>query len=507
MIDLSLVRLIRGVEEELQRAPQTRSWREQVRNAINAEMYDLLGSREWPFLVVQRPLWVFPDFTLTGTQITLPSAVPRRVFDIPSVSGSLVGTMWPAGSSSILPDFLEQLVGAEVGMEESDPVADNTGNWRDGPFTIERVLFDGGDSVRIWLDPRCNVTSLPSTATLHVRFPRYLLSPDLAEIIAQDSLTDERGVPLAHKPPSQFLRLAQGNGRPPRTMVGTPRYFTVDEGIDWQVPPDRLVSPNIWMNETIAAPRYDLRIPTPQFELNAVASGGGNLVPGRYRVAVCFYVAGRFGPLSNVYEVTTTDANRTITATHGWLLPPDAFLAPDNSIGWYLAAFIAEGDGPLMLHGYTAGPNQARGSDYTITLLPNPTMPWKGVRYDDVAVSPPRFLRLLPRPSAHQRLSLRYRRRPTPLVHDEDVPPFPAEFHRALVYGAAARLAEGAQIGGAPQLATAARMRAAAIQIESRMRAQYFPEGMLAKQKGMIGGSGMVPDPLDINSIDYNGDT
>lgn len=507
MIDLSLVRLIRGVEEELQRAPQTRSWREQVTNALNAEMFDLLGSREWPFLVVQRPLWVFPDFTLTGTQITMPSSTPRRVFDIPSISTSLVGTMWGSSSATSLPDFLESLVGAEVGVD-SGAGAYLTGNWRDGPFMIERVLYDGSDSVRLWLDPRCTVASLPADTVLNIRFPRYLLPPDLAEIIAQDSLTDERGVPLAHKPPAQFLALSQGNGRPTRITVGTPRYFTVDEGIDWQVPPDRLTSPNLWVGVDTAAPRYDLRIPPPQHEMTANASPGGSLDFGkRFRIAFCYYVAGRFGPLGNIYEVTTTDTNRTITATYGWLLPQDAFLTPDTNVGWYLAAFVAEGDGPLMLQGYVAGPNQARGSDYVVTQLANLTTPWKGVRYDDVAVTPPRFLRLLPRPSSHQRLSLRYRRRPTPLVHDEDVPPFPAEFHRALVYGAAARLAEGAQIGGAPQLATAARMRAAALQVESRMRAQYFPEGMLVKQKGMIGGSGAVPDPLDIHSIDYNGDT
>ena len=521
--ELSLERIVHEIEQELQQEPQVRSWRTRIVRTVNEVLEELWSSYDWPWSIQQAPLWVFPDFEFSRADLSF-VADSERVFEFSFED--VDGLMWPTPltaegetGNSIRRQYLQHLVGAEVGLETVSPTDAQRGNWNEGPFIVDRVTQRDAEQHWMWLDSRLTVTSaLESTgASYKVRFPRWQLPYDFDHFVDHAPISDERGVALQYVHPAQYRNMVQGHGRPPREGPGTPRFYTVDEGPDLQVPHDRLNSPEFRGSAALAPSDHNVNH-TPSGLTGVVDNSGSSptlRIGQLHRFAVSWYYRGRHGALSNVVELTPTSSAPSVLLTVGEGLPGNATLDPDVSYGWVLAVWVAVGDGPFVLQSYVDPPPNPVAANTTVrvnhlddvnTYSSIGRRPWAKIRHDVVYANPYRYIKLHPRPTAFRRYDLRYHRRPVPLLAPEDTPPFDRKFHRYLVYEAASRLAvNNAAAGGTPALATPERLRRMAAAVLSRMVGQYLGDHVARKQKGMLTATDRGRYPLEA-PVDYNGD-
>lgn len=512
MQTMNLARLAQAVEDELQQAPDVRRWRTLIREKINDEYQFVCDLRPWPFRIREAPLFVYPDFELAKADLSFANASGQRVWDAANLEGTLSDLMFPLAENSGAMWALhrEQLVGAEMGIEDPSATDIGNGNWLEGPFVIERVKDIGGGSTRLWLDPRCNCTAAPDAngGTYHLRFPRYLLPADCDQLL-QDGVKDEDGMALSYVHPSVFRAWSQGTARPP-TAPGVSSAWTYDEGFDTTAPLSRSHSPNLWSPTAATFPAWFDHHRNSSIREQLVATGvagASTWTTGqRYRFAVSWAYAGRLGPLSNIVEWTPAGSTPSVTLSGFPSLPANAGLTPVVAYGWVRAVWVATGDGPFYLLQYIDPPPSSGGTATSATFSTAPVaVPWKRVRYDEVFAPAYRYIRLLSRPSGHQKYQLRYLRRCAPLLAEEDVPELAPQFHPLIVLRAAAALAKGREQSS--RTALHVRLTQEADRKLAEMMQFYFPGQHALFRKGSI----LTPDPamrLSIRgSMDWNGDS
>lgn len=507
MNDLNLQRIRYEVGQELGHAPDTRAWADRVDREVAQVFTDLWAAEPWPFRLRETALHVYPDFVLAkGTEATLVSGLDvLRVFEIGDV-GDLAGRMYPTAEALedlAVQGHVQRLVGAEWGID-APATGDRTGgNWGSGPFVVQKATLSG-DTVRVWLDPRCRINSYASGGEFAVRFPRYRLPPDF-DAFANAAIRRE-GRPLELISQAQLRILERGVARPPSTAAGRPTCWSYDEGLDH--------SPDDMIGTALNASRAWSPDATPSAVIETLEGGVnpdtiGSFLPNQlYRFAVSWYYENRFGPLSNIVELTPGTGD-----TVNLVLPvvePNAALAPQVHLGWTIAIWIAKADGPFELSQFVDPPPNGGGVSNVVVVTgrPDPLTQYRRVRYEQVA-TPPRYIRLWPRPATYEQLLLRYHRRPTPMEADTDVPDgILPQFRKYLVYETAARLAAEPAPGGAPALSTVGRLRAQAAQVYRRMLGHYFPGRERGHQRRAL----LAPTRIDLlrpsaEDIDWNGDS
>jgi hypothetical protein len=518
MAALSLAKLADAVEAELQQAPDVRQWRTRIRRTISDVYEEVWASRPWPFRIREAAFWVYPDFTLEKDELFVAHANGLRVFGTNGLATVLSDKMFPAAEATggIFAEHIEHLVGAEIGIEAPSTTDKANGNWLEGPFTVQKILGPGAIFAhQLWLDPRCNVTSVDTTAAggpFEVRFPRYLLPYDCDQLL-RDGVKDEQGQALQFLDAASHRWLQQGTARPPAGGGVVPNGWTYDEGIDTTTPLHRYVSPNLWATDTLAPAWVDhhTNVPVRETIVGAASAGAGTFVIGqRYRFAVSWFYEGRFGPLSNVVEVTPTTGNQRITLSGLPEVPYVLALAPETPYGWSLAIWVAVGDGPLyLLQHLNPAPSTGAGGVSTTQVLqtaPATTnMHQKRIRQPVVTPASHRYIRLYPRPSAHRKYQIRYLRRSYPLEAEEDTPEFGEQFHMALVYIAAARIA-ALREGPSSRSSLMIRLTTLGERKLAELTQYYFPGQHFHARKGSIlalraGGR------YRIDRVDWNGDS
>lgn len=516
MQSMNLARLAQAVEDELQQAPDVRRWRTLIREKLNDEYQYLCELRPWPFRIREAPLFVYPDFTIAKADLDFADSQGQRVWNGTNLESTLSDVMFPLAENSgtMWAFHRENLIGAEVGIEDPSATDLANGNWKEGPFVIERVKDLGGPGpTRIWLDPRCNCTAAPDAdgGDYHVRFPRYLLPADCDQLL-DDGVKDEFGLALRYVHPSVHRAWSMGTERPPAVGGGFVGAWTYDEGFDTTAPLDRSHSPNLWSNASTSTTypswfdhhrNVSIR---EQIATTGSATGSTWTVGQRYRFAVSWYYANRFGPLSNISEWTPTSGLPSVVLSGMPSLPANAGLTPAVAYGWVLAIFVAVGDGPFYLLQYVDPPPSSGGTSTSVTLSTAPVAtPQHRVRYDNVFAASYRYIRLLNRPSSHRKYQLRYLRRCTPLLAEEDVPELAEQFHPLIVLRAAAALAKNREQGS--RTALYARLVQEADRKLAEMMQFYFPGQHERFQHGSILNVGPRANLQIRGPMDWNGDS
>lgn len=507
MNDLNLQRIRYEIGQELGHVPDTRAWTDRVDRMIAQVHAELWDAEPWPFRVRESALHVYPDFTLTQLEAELVTGADvDRVFEVTDV-GNIAGRMFPLVDALETPEaegHIQRLVGAEWGLETLATADRVGGNWTSGPFVIQKANLNG-DAVRVWLDPRCHCVAHGTTGSWSVRFPRYRLPADF-DAWAHGAVQRE-GRPLDVLSSRQLRLLERGVNRPPLTAAGPPTAWAWDAGLDQS--PDDLIATRLNQSQGWTPDQTPMAV-IEQLEGGVNPGPGGDFLADQlYRFAVSWYYEGRFGPLSNVVELTpgVGDTVNLVLPT----LQGNAALTPQTNLGWAVGVWIAKGDGPFELSEIKDPPPNA--PDVTnlivVTGRPDPKNQYRRVRYEQVA-TPPRYIRLWPRPAAHEQLSIRYFRRPIPMEAPTDVPDgVLPQFRRYLVVETAVRLATGdGQPGSSPALSTVGRLKAQSTQLYRRMLGHYFPERARGHQRqALLAPTG--PDALlaHADDLDWHGDT
>jgi hypothetical protein len=190
----------------------------------------------------------------------------------------------------------------------------------------------------------------------------------------------------------------------------------------------------------------------------------------KHRVFLSWFWSGRFGPPSNVMEVTTTDAGSILRVSGIKPLPTSG---ANIEYGRRLSVWMAEGEaGAFCLKGFVT--DSAASSYDIVTNNDNPNnsqlrLPrWDEHYYDGL----PKYIRIYPRPSAFARYTIEYRAFPRELIEDSDAPEIDGP-HEILAWLAAAELIE--QTGRDASRARAQVARFERMMLGKANKAEHYP--------------------------------
>jgi hypothetical protein len=424
----NVVELCDDLDNALQYAPDLLTYERNKRRVLSDVYTELASSQPWPWLYKTDPLYALPDVALTNAQIAL---VGPRTFDINAAV--LEDTFYSSDDTDAYDVFQDLLCGAELGLEDRTLREGGVGNWAFAPFVIENVDTSSASNVRIYLDPRCNITSLHSSLGDYViRFPRARLPARCDRVIG---ITDDEDRPLTNMSDSLFRQYIAD----PDLTGSIPTHWLPDTGVHSGLPwlmghtgvPGAVTGANESVRDTKNQPIYE----SPPF-VAAAANTGANalLAETTYRLAICWVYAGRYGPFSEVVEVTTTSTNKAINLT---ALPTQNNGAAGTDLvgdsGRRISIWIAEGD-----HGpWFEASLQQTAIDTTATIATRPTiatLPQALRRREEIYPGGPyQYIRLWPRTDATRKMKLTYLAKPTRLVSNVDEPELPEQFHKLLV--------------------------------------------------------------------------
>lgn len=459
---MNLGQILQQVGDELRYAPAVRAHREDLRRVVQRQWDALAESERWPFLVRETPLWAFPDLAIGNADVA-------RVADhtLQVNAAAIEAAMYDELDAAAYNDLQRYLVGATV---ELDPTLrdQGAGNWEAAPFVVEHMAVGVGGPVTLHLDPTATISAWDGTeGSLLIRFPRILLPADTRTVLG---IKTASGLPLRSATPAEVRRAWVQE-----PTNGTPAWFLEDGGHRRRFAP--FVMPGLSagvtpVNANQGNDVYSRENLTIRAPISAAVSAGGTLSAStRHRVFASVWYAGRFGPPSNVVEVTTTVGNRTIDVTG---LP----VMPASDYGRIVATFIAEGEGAFRLATFNLDPTV---STATIATYPGGGAALEAARWDAVWPGGPyQYLRLWPRPAAAERLVMEYEARPAALVEDTDTPSeIPEPYHHVLVWLVCMNL-----VGRDVDERFYLRVRENAREALGRLHAAYFGTGRYDIVKG-----------------------
>jgi hypothetical protein len=426
---VNVVELTQRIEDYTRHAPNVNAHTRSVRRSLSESYRDICETFTWPFLVRKAPLWMLPDLELANAAVTRLTARSFSITNAALVSAGLYATE----DAVVSGEFKRLLPGALFDLTDTTLRADGNGNWPYAPFEVEFAADDGTSTV-IFLDPRCDITTLTGDeGTYTIKFPRYQLPVDAANVIRLRNDDGHEVIPLR---PDEVARLDDRTGQ-------RPSHWYRDEGLDLRFPPWALSSGGL----TPATPQgrtsaiYGLRNDAAWKDtpFTATSAGAGSMATGQYEVFVAWWYAGRLSPPSPKVTVSVTGSSISLTS-----LPALA----DATYGRRLTVWVGQKgeNGPYYLASILAASNTTTAS---ITAFPpqGATVPFREVRWDEVYRGGTyHYIRPWPRPVDAERFELEYVARYRPLVADTDAPEFDEAFHDVLVYDTVFRLAS--QPGG-----------------------------------------------------------
>lgn len=265
------------------------------------------------------------------------------------------------------------------------------------------------------------------TRTWSVRFPRYAMPMDCAEVLSIMSRADDRGK----------LAFLDKRGE---------AHTNLD--------PDDTGDPEIAIEDD----HHNLRSPDPTPTLTTAAAGG-DFPAATYEVCYTLLEAGREGPPSLVASIATTGTTSTITVSnledHRWADSTPTRYRSGTRVAIYVREQTEGGRWRryATMNDTNASPSLAKGTVTLLKLLPDEVdvstnesvvgSVLTGATYnystrDDqealIESNPRPYLRFYYTASAALALELRYRASPRRLSHNADVPLWPPAYHVLLVY-------------------------------------------------------------------------
>lgn len=399
---MNLLQIREHIQNELQRAPETQDWKNDVANVVNAKYLARMTAKRWPFRVVEASLRLRADETGVTFKVASSTGYPLELRTVAGVHAvryhDLDALLFRSGDEDDSYRRFGRIAGGRAW----------TAYWRQVMRNYD------GHNIEGWPDPDLSTTknvqayleAPPATGYLDVtytdgvlRHDRYQLPFDCAEIIGIVSREDSRGeIPLVNRTRERQLML---NDRDP---AGSPEAYLLDDPVD--------AGP---------APRKTM--------VAAVTNGGFGLAAGTYRY---FYVFGGKGAMtgpSPIVEATTTGGASKIDFT---ILEGE----PENRY-WRTKFVFREDNGDGVFRYLTSvQPGDTTFTDNGTNFTPDETFVW-----DDRMAAPRKTVRFWPRPASDQWVHVQYLTAPRRLQNDQDTPQMPDEYHMLLVHDAVVHLA------------------------------------------------------------------
>lgn len=378
---MNLAELLDRTGVELRHDPNSTQERNNRAAAISDEYLKLCSEHRWSFLQKIATIALYPQIDVTDMVTFNPFGLTFNNFRLNWFPGVFVG------------GYVDRPTSLALVMRPD-------------------VMGDRWDTDTLYTSPT-GYTAPGALQTIRLR-QRVKLPADCIEVLGIVSRDDDRG-PLAmvdlHSEREYMLNADDEGDDPTAYMVDPPQALD--------------------------------RSPYATLAVAEAGAGSAYTVGVTYRYFYAYYFAGRYSGRSNIAEVTQAGA-ATLHRLTGW---EDWSATPR---GTERHIFRADGADRPFRYVTSIDWTHVGNLDIVSTTTPDEDQPW-------VDPSPASYLRFWPHPpveavdatggvtiwnpTSQQNYELRYRYRPTRLVHDLDTPHIPVEFHPLLVDRVVERLA------------------------------------------------------------------
>lgn len=425
------------VQNELRYAPNSQAHADDVRSVVNEVYLELMTEQPWDFRQeTLGPPWTIPNareffagklwgfWTYPDRQVVItPTGTGLHLVNFPPFLGGFA----PFNDASLAFVTAGQTLVAPDGLEYQIARADN------GSGTMYLV--------QQWGSPL-------GAQTCTIRFDRYVLPfrvQDVLGIVLRDPVQGE--IPLVNRSAERrmLLREQDSPGRPQAWLYDDPEH---------------------------------VRAPVSNVTLTDI--GGGIMPAGVYRYRYAFLYKGLIGPASASTEITVTGG------------------ASQIRVGALETANVDRGVARTLYREFNRSGLwiQRTTTDMSFSTFDDNVAPteqqelWNVGDYGDDSPfyvtedfgSEFATIRFWPRPAQRTIFEVRALLRPRALMHVNDVPRFPSEFHPVLVFRAVARLA--ARWGGGDLVRTNVALDA---EFTKRMRARHMNKLAEYQERGRWG--------------------
>lgn len=368
-----------------------------ITNVVNDELTALYDMERWPFLTVESSLRLLADIVKVEID-----------FD----SDGLIADNWSEWSAD---DFDGLVLRTGDELDSARRYGRIAGpfplHWQQvvnrsrDDYSYDQGGFPDPDNVprygtTAFLDHPPSTTPVGTITDVIIRHDRYQMPYDCSEIIAIYSRDDRQGnIPLQNRTGERGFM--SGSDAP-----GKPQCWVLDDPVD--------------------AGEAPALVPT------CAASSGGTLAAGDYRYFYAYWYRGCYSGTSDIIEVTTT-ANQQVTFANMEASHLDRY-------GRYKHVFredVTTRPGRFYYVGAVADEDTQFVDDGT--PAPDRLYAW-----DDRYTTPHKTVRFWPRPATDQWVSVQYLSIPRRLVHDNDVPALPEQFHPYIIHRVVAEFAQRA---------------------------------------------------------------
>ncbi|MCK5711112.1 MAG: hypothetical protein KAI25_00180 [Hyphomicrobiaceae bacterium] len=411
---MNLKEIREEIEAELVFAPDVQAHRKDLRRVINRVYRTLMVSFDWTFRRREFQLPLFADLDIASADLTVVGGTSPFELRFAIPAG------WTESDIYALAGQEFRFVAA-AGASLDEPL-----EAPDSRYIIERSrkFFDGlADVVSIFLDARFVVAALAGNESGTVRFGRYVLPQDVADIQSIMSRDDDRG-------PIYGLSVATESDIMLNSDIpGPPAYFLPVETISSQTHStyQRNLANHEWREVETRGPRKPFTV--------ASDAAAGTLVVGQlYQYLDVWVVSGRLSARSEIVEHTHTGASGSSILLSG-------LETATSGLGRVRYVFRREGkEGAWHFDGEETDPTVGTYAS-TVGDLPG-TDPRASTRYVELQEHGAyRYVRFWPRPESDRLVSIYYLAVVRPMEHDLDVPEFPQQYHHVLVHKVVEQLA------------------------------------------------------------------
>lgn len=390
---MNLGQIRERIENELQHAPTTTAWKNDVYNKINDRYVSLLTSEAWNFRLVEASLRLRADErdvkvtinNTTGYPVDLRAAGAVRDVRYHDMDALILRA---ADEDDTLRRF-GRISGARAFLHWRQVMRLYDGRFLGGYPDPDLTPTQDDD---VYLEAPVATSYRGVTyADCILRHDRYQLPYDCAQIVSIVDRDNPAELELVDRTRERSLLL---NGD---DTEGRPEAWLLDDEVECG--------------------------PAPYGPLTAtVTSAGFNLAAGTYRYFYVFAGKGCVSGPSEIIEATAT------TSTTRIVVAGAQAEATDDSY-WRIKLWFREDNKSGVFRYLTH-----TGASVTSLTDTGATAPNESLRWDDRMATPRKTVRFWPRPSADQWVQVQYLKAPARMRHAQDVPELPESYHEVLVH-------------------------------------------------------------------------
>jgi hypothetical protein len=377
-MNLDLAKMQEMVERSGRHAPATKAFREEIKDRLNEAIVQVESRYGWTWRKRTWQLRARPDQTFETADFTYTTATRQITLDT-----------LPSGWDDF--KVADDLFGQVCYLSWLEDV-DNNRNA--GEFVIERAVLNA-TTIDLFLDPSTPAVVKPSgSPTCVIRFYRYILPPDVDELIGVINHDNDEGL---------VLSISQWREKwvylDPDETSATPTVYI-----------DDLDRPELNHELPLAFERYEGRLEPPVNTMTTSPTTGGSLADGDYEYTFVWAYAHQVSQPAQIVTATVAGADDQVNLGN-------LDVAPASHAGRYRWVFRRKDEGPWIRIGEISDPTTATFSDdgsFDVTDAST------RVRLRDFWYDRRRHIRFWPRHSVLREYKVRYLAKPRLLEYDRD---------------------------------------------------------------------------------------